>query len=61
MKVRGLSPPIVRTASTISVQRQAETSPAAYHIQRTVGGMKYAGFRDPDGNTWTLQQIPIQP
>lgn len=23
-----------------------------------MGGMKYAGFRDPDGNTWTLQQIP---
>ncbi|WP_310393639.1 VOC family protein [Hymenobacter sp.] len=23
-----------------------------------LGGMKYAGFRDPDGNTWTLQEIP---
>jgi catechol 2,3-dioxygenase-like lactoylglutathione lyase family enzyme len=22
------------------------------------GGMKYAGFSDPDGNTWTLQEIP---
>ena len=22
------------------------------------GGMKYAGFQDPDGNTWTLQEIP---
>ncbi|MDB5235937.1 MAG: glyoxalase [Hymenobacter sp.] len=22
------------------------------------GGIKYAGFRDPDGNTWTLQEIP---
>jgi catechol 2,3-dioxygenase-like lactoylglutathione lyase family enzyme len=21
------------------------------------GGMKYAGFSDPDGNTWTLQEI----
>jgi hypothetical protein len=20
--------------------------------------MKYAGFRDADGNTWTLQEIP---
>jgi predicted enzyme related to lactoylglutathione lyase len=23
-----------------------------------LGGVKYAGFKDPDGNTWTLQQIP---
>ena len=23
-----------------------------------LGGMKYAGFSDPDGNTWTLQDIP---
>jgi len=22
-----------------------------------LGGVKYAGFRDPDGNTWTLQEI----
>ncbi|MBF9237003.1 VOC family protein [Hymenobacter sp. BT683] len=22
------------------------------------GGIKYAGFQDPDGNTWTLQEIP---
>ncbi|WP_046246066.1 VOC family protein [Hymenobacter terrenus] len=22
-----------------------------------LGGIKYAGFRDPDGNTWTLQEI----
>jgi catechol 2,3-dioxygenase-like lactoylglutathione lyase family enzyme len=22
------------------------------------GGMKYAGFSDPDGNSWTLQEIP---
>ena len=22
-----------------------------------LGGMKYAGFADPDGNTWTLQEI----
>ena len=61
MKVRGLFPPIVRTASTISVQRRAGTNPAAYHIQRAVGGTKYAGFRDPDGNTWTLQEITLRP
>ncbi len=24
-----------------------------------IGGMKYAGFSDPDGNTWTLQEIPV--
>ena len=23
-----------------------------------LGGVKYAGFQDPDGNTWTLQQVP---
>ena len=22
-----------------------------------LGSIKYAGFRDPDGNTWTLQEI----
>jgi Glyoxalase/Bleomycin resistance protein/Dioxygenase superfamily len=22
-----------------------------------LGGMLYAGFADPDGNTWTLQEI----
>jgi predicted enzyme related to lactoylglutathione lyase len=22
-----------------------------------MGGVKYAGFSDPDGNTWTLQEI----
>ena len=23
-----------------------------------LGGVQYAGFQDPDGNTWTLQQVP---
>jgi catechol 2,3-dioxygenase-like lactoylglutathione lyase family enzyme len=23
-----------------------------------IGGMLYASFRDPDGNSWTLQQMP---
>ena len=23
-----------------------------------LGGIVYAGFQDPDGNTWTLQQLP---
>jgi len=27
-------------------------------IQNLGGGILYAGFRDPDGNTWTLQQMP---
>lgn len=27
-------------------------------IQDLGGGMKYAGFQDPDGNTWTLQEMP---
>jgi catechol 2,3-dioxygenase-like lactoylglutathione lyase family enzyme len=25
-----------------------------------MGGILYAEFRDPDGNTWELQQIPAQ-
>jgi len=24
-----------------------------------LGGMKYAGFSDPDGNTWVLQEVPL--
>ena len=61
MKVRGLPPPTIRTASTISVQRQAGTSPTTYHIQRAVVGIKYADFRGLDGNTWTLQEITPRP
>lgn len=26
-----------------------------------LGSIKYAGFKDPDGNTWTLQEISGQP
>ena len=26
-----------------------------------MGGILYAGFADPDGNTWTLQQLPPRP
>ena len=22
------------------------------------GGIKYSGFSDPDGNSWTLQEVP---
>ena len=25
-----------------------------------LGGIKYAAFKDPDGNTWTLQEIPVR-
>ncbi|MBJ6110756.1 VOC family protein [Hymenobacter sp. BT523] len=25
-----------------------------------LGGIKYSGFQDPDGNTWTLQEISGQ-
>ena len=25
-----------------------------------MGGILFAGFSDPDGNTWTLQEIPEQ-
>jgi catechol 2,3-dioxygenase-like lactoylglutathione lyase family enzyme len=27
---------------------------------RDVGGVKYAFFRDPDGNSWALQEIPAR-
>ena len=23
-----------------------------------LGGVRYAGFRDPDGSSWSLQQLP---
>ena len=26
-------------------------------LVRSEGNLKYAGFSDPDGNTWTLQEI----
>ena len=26
-----------------------------------MGGVKFAGFSDPDGNTWTLQEITARP
>ena len=25
-----------------------------------VGGVKYAGFSDPDGNSWLLQEVPAE-
>jgi predicted enzyme related to lactoylglutathione lyase len=25
---------------------------------RDMGGIKFSAFKDPDGNTWTLQEIP---
>ena len=30
----------------------------AMGVIQDMGGIKYAGFSDPDGNTWTLQEIP---
>jgi predicted enzyme related to lactoylglutathione lyase len=27
-------------------------------VQDVGGGVRYAGFEDPDGNGWTLQQLP---
>jgi hypothetical protein len=26
-----------------------------------MGSIKYTGFKDPDGNTWTLQEIAGRP
>lgn len=34
--------------------RQVEVEP----IADLGGGVRMAGFADPDGNTWTLQQLP---
>ena len=42
-------------------QARAELAGRGVHvgeIQDLGGGMKYAGFQDPDGNTWTLQEMP---
>ncbi len=36
------------------VQRGVEVSEV-----EDLGGMLYAHFADPDGNTWTLQQMPV--
>ncbi len=26
-----------------------------------MGGVRWTGFSDPDGNEWVLQQLPAQP
>jgi predicted enzyme related to lactoylglutathione lyase len=40
-------------------QARAELAGRGVAMDRVVdmGGIKYAGFQDPDGNTWTLQQL----
>lgn len=42
------------------VQARAELAGRGVAMEAVTdrGGVKYAGFADPDGNTWTLQQLP---
>ncbi len=44
------------------VRARAELAGRGVAIKAVVdmGGIKYAGFQDPDGNTWTLQQMPAR-
>lgn len=42
-----------------SAQARAELAGRGVAVAEAVsmGGIRYAGFQDPDGNTWTLQQL----
>lgn len=40
-------------ARTLLVERGVDVAEVV-----DMGGIKYAAFADPDGNTWTLQEIP---
>jgi predicted enzyme related to lactoylglutathione lyase len=40
-------------ACAVLIDRGAEVGPV-----EDLGGVFYASFADPDGNTWTLQQMP---
>jgi predicted lactoylglutathione lyase len=43
----------VRPARATLVERGVEVAPV-----EDLGGVFYASFADPDGNTWTLQHVP---
>lgn len=43
----------IEEARTALIDRGAEVGPA-----EDIGGVFYASFADPDGNTWTLQHMP---
>jgi catechol 2,3-dioxygenase-like lactoylglutathione lyase family enzyme len=44
----------VRTTRDILIGRGVEMG----DVIEFPGGIKYAGFSDPDGNSWTLQEVP---
>jgi len=44
----------VSTARAALIERGIEVGEVEEHDQ----GIKYAAFSDPDGNTWTLQEMP---
>jgi catechol 2,3-dioxygenase-like lactoylglutathione lyase family enzyme len=44
----------VRAARAALIERGVEMGEIDEHDQ----GIKYAAFSDPDGNTWTLQEMP---
>jgi catechol 2,3-dioxygenase-like lactoylglutathione lyase family enzyme len=44
----------VSAARSVLIERGVEVGEVEEHDQ----GIKYAAFSDPDGNTWTLQEMP---
>ena len=56
----GIAGSLLQAASTLfSGLSRAEN--VTCHIHCTVGSIKYPGFRDPDGDTWMLQEIMSRP
>ena len=54
--IRGLHlvVPDIEAARAELVGRGVDVDP----VEDVGGGVRYAGFSDPDGNTWTLQEMP---
>ncbi|MBB6397545.1 putative enzyme related to lactoylglutathione lyase [Actinomadura coerulea] len=46
----------IEQARSDLIERGADVGPV-----EDMGGVFYAGFADPDGNTWTLQHMPWRP
>ena len=43
-----------------SVREELVSRGVAVGEVNDMGGVKYAGFSDPDGNAWQLQELPVQ-
>jgi catechol 2,3-dioxygenase-like lactoylglutathione lyase family enzyme len=56
--VRGLHLVVadIERARAALLERGVDVAPV-----EDAGGVSYAGFADPDGNTWTLQHMPWRP